>query len=887
MSISAGVAYVDVLPDMKKFAPALAAQTSGATGVLSKFAKVGVLATGAVAAGSVKMAVDFEQSMRNVNSIARLPEPAFKSLNEEVLKLAGPTAQAPKTLADGLYDLVSSGFDAKDSLTILESSARAATAGLTTTDVATKGVAAVLNAYRLPAEKAGIVSDQLFRTVDRGVISFEELAGGIGDTLPFAAALGVGLDEVGASTATMTKQGLSGAETFTRIRNLLQTMIKPGEDLGNAIETLGYKNGEALIKAEGFQGALEALVGTTDGTKDEVAKLFPNIRALGGALALTGKNSEEAQKDLRGMGNAAGATKKAFDEQSKSLAVQWQELKARISVLAIEIGNKLIPALSDAVQWINEGGIGNAIRAVTPYVTGFVGVIKDIAGAIKTAGGAVADWVSQAVTDVKSFISNFLPLQALFGAIKLAIATLAPAFNVFVTMLGAGFKVVGEVVSAVWDIIKGVFDFIGNAVGVITNLLSGDFAGAWDNVKGAIGAVVDIITGSLKGAFDIIVSVLEGLRDVGLAVFGAIGDAIDAVLGPIDDIIDAFGDIAGAVDDATGQTEDLAQVIKTISFLKVAGEVDTFNSAMSGMGNAVVAGVAKATGGFKDFEKQIGGTVDNVGRSVTLALGEIIPEFRKVGERMGRAITQGIKSTGQAAIDAAKTLTENAAKAADTEKPKFGKVGREAGDMLGKQLASTGAMIGNIGKNIAAEGVKGSNSQRGAFQGSGKGHGDALAAGLRSTQGANSTASRALAIAAATAARAAVGAFQAAGASMGNALAAGLRSAIGGVAAAANALAAAAARANSNHRAAGGPVTRGEAYTVGERGRELFIPSTNGYIIPNHALPALGVEPGGAHGGRARFVIENWREGIGYFDAIANSAVDNARNFDAQRARMG
>lgn len=35
------------------------------------------------------------------------------------------------------------------------------------------------------------------------------------------------------------------------------------------------------------------------------------------------------------------------------------------------------------------------------------------------------------------------------------------------------------------------------------------------------------------------------------------------------------------------------------------------------------------------------------------------------------------------------------------------------------------------------------------------------------------------------------------------------------------------------HRAAGGPVMSGSPYMVGERGAELFVPSTDGYIVPN------------------------------------------------------
>ena len=41
-------------------------------------------------------------------------------------------------------------------------------------------------------------------------------------------------------------------------------------------------------------------------------------------------------------------------------------------------------------------------------------------------------------------------------------------------------------------------------------------------------------------------------------------------------------------------------------------------------------------------------------------------------------------------------------------------------------------------------------------------------------------------------------------------------------------------------RAAGGDVTSGMTYLVGEKGPELFTPSSSGYVTPNHLLPAAG-----------------------------------------------
>jgi hypothetical protein len=71
-------------------------------------------------------------------------------------------------------------------------------------------------------------------------------------------------------------------------------------------------------------------------------------------------------------------------------------------------------------------------------------------------------------------------------------------------------------------------------------------------------------------------------------------------------------------------------------------------------------------------------------------------------------------------------------------------------------------------------------------------------------------------------------------------------------------------------RAAGGPVTAGMPYVVGERGREVFVPNQSGRIIPNSA--------GGSGGGA---VLENhvhvFLDGKELFESVRKSAVMNMR----------
>jgi TP901 family phage tail tape measure protein len=431
-------------------------------------------------------------------------------LSADVLALAGPTAQAPQALAEGLYDLVSSGFDAREALTIMGFSANAATAGLTDAAVSTKVVAAVLNAYRLPAEEARNVSDQLFRTVDRGVITFEELAQNIGDTLPFAASLGVSLTEVGAATATMTKQGLGAPETMTRIRNLLQTMIKPGEGLKKAFKELGVESGETLIKQKGFLGALEAVIATTDGSKKAVAKLFPNIRALGGALALTGNNSKSAAADLKGMQGASGATARALEQQSKSASFQWNRFKANISVLAIELANGFLPTLNDVSDWL--GKVARSFRDLSPEQKKFI-VIAALA------------------------IGVLGPLLILFGAIAAAgaaLATTAGLVTLGIFALAAG---------AVWAYTK--FEWFRQGVALLWELMKHSPAGLLIRHFGAVVDFFKSIPGTIKSAW---IGAINYMIDRMNDIIGIVNTAINAfnkLPGPDIGTVGEIGHIGG------------------------------------------------------------------------------------------------------------------------------------------------------------------------------------------------------------------------------------------------------------------------------------------------------------------------------------------------------
>lgn len=465
----------------------------------------------ALSAVTGKLAVDFEREMRNVNSLAQLPERRFKRLSNEVRNLAAETGQMPKTLAEGLYDLVSSGFDVSEAMTILKRSAIAATAGLTTTEVSTKAVAATLNAYKRPASDAAEITDDLFQIVNLGVVTFDELATSIGYVLPAASTLGVDIKQVGASIATLTKEGQSSSNAVTNINAALTAFIKPSKGMAKALKELGYESAETLIRQEGFQGALEKVIGATDGSKEAIGDLFGNVRAMRAVFGLTGDNARGAAEDLRGFRDDAGATAKVFGEQSKSLAVEFQKLKAESADMAIEFGNDLIPTLRSTAGEV--GDLVGAFSGLPPSVQGSIikfalfgialGPVLRIVGATSTAiGGIVKVSRTLAATDLAAGVA-----QAFRGD------------TAILRILGG--DVAGTVVGG---IARGIPIAIGAAgvVNILSSAIEGDGEATLYKSGGALaGSLIGGIAGSLVGN-----------PLLGAAVGGGVGSFLGGLLEP-------------------------------------------------------------------------------------------------------------------------------------------------------------------------------------------------------------------------------------------------------------------------------------------------------------------------------------------------------------------
>ncbi|HEY8881940.1 MAG TPA: phage tail tape measure protein [Dermatophilaceae bacterium] len=350
-------------------------------------------------AGGIQLSAQFEAQMRNVNSITGMTEAAYGALSQKVLDLSTTLPQEATVLAAGLYDIASSGFQGAAGLQVLEASARAASAGISTTAVAGQAISGVLNAYGLSAASAKDVSDTLFQTVNLGVLTFDQLGQGIGDVIGTAAAAGISIDGVGQAIATMTKAGIKPAEAFTALNQLMAQIITPGDALAAVFKSLGYESGAVALNSKGLSGVMADLQKVTGGNVTTMSALFTDIRSLKGALALTSDQGKLYTGVIAGWSAAhagAGATAVALAEQMKSASAQWALVTNAVKAGTIEVGLHLLPVLTTLMKAMMDLARGAApdlqagVRDLTPLFSALWAIGVDVVTMLRTIGQVAA-----------------------------------------------------------------------------------------------------------------------------------------------------------------------------------------------------------------------------------------------------------------------------------------------------------------------------------------------------------------------------------------------------------------------------------------------------------------------------------------------------------------
>lgn len=331
------------------------------------FGGIGISAATAFAKAA-KSSYDFEKEFRkNMLEVATISTQVTDDMTGFMNQVMSITQEIPikaPEAAKALYSIVSAGHDGADGMKILEVSAKAAVGGLTETETAADAITTILNAYKMSAEEAGTVSDQLFTTVRLGKTTFGELGASIAQVAPIAAAYGISIDQVLGAVASLTKQGTPTAQAMTQIRAAIQ---------GTAGEL-----GDAAFQGRTFQEALQLIYEKAGGSASKMKEMLGTDEGLAATLALTGKNAKAAANDLGELQGSLGATEAAFEKMADATDNQLTLLANNVQAYLRPMGERILKEVSDIAKAFNEAFENNDIE----------GTISRVEALVKNAAGA-------------------------------------------------------------------------------------------------------------------------------------------------------------------------------------------------------------------------------------------------------------------------------------------------------------------------------------------------------------------------------------------------------------------------------------------------------------------------------------------------------------------
>ena len=343
----------------------------------------------------------FAKSMAVANTMAGKGSKDFAALKDSVTELSKEIPLTRDELANGLYQVISNGVPEDNWIDYLRASAKASVGGVADLGEAVKVTSTLIKNYGLSWQDATAIQDKIQLTAKNGVTSFEQMAQALPRVSGNAATLGVSVDDLMATFATLTGVTGNTAEVSTQLAAVFTALVKPSSEATKMAQQMGIEFNAAAIKsAGGFRQFLTQLDASVKGyaqssgmlSKEVYAKLFGSAESLRALGPLTTQLKDKFAENAEAMKGSAGTMDKAFKTIDSTSGSTIQKMKNSWGELTDHVA-AAVKFLMPALNGIATAGLAlNAVQAISISL----GKLKLIAFAaavrIKSLAVAQATW---------------------------------------------------------------------------------------------------------------------------------------------------------------------------------------------------------------------------------------------------------------------------------------------------------------------------------------------------------------------------------------------------------------------------------------------------------------------------------------------------------------
>lgn len=490
----------------------------------------------AAGVASAKMAIDFEDSMAKVSTIADATEIPMDDMQKEILDLSNQTRISAEEIAQNVYDSISAGQKTGDAVNFVSNSTKLAKAGFADAGAALDVLTTIMNAYGLKASEVTNVSDMLIQTQNLGKTTVADLASSMGKVIPTANAYGVSLDELCAGYAIMTANGVATAESTTYMNGMLNELGKSGT---NVSETLKEKTGktfkELMDSGMSLSDVLKIISDAATENNKSFSDMWSSSEAGKAGMILLGDSAENFNGVLEQMQNSAGATNTAFeklDTNSTKIKKATNELRNDAIDFGTTLMEELAPIIENIAEKISEftewfNGLSESEKQTIiqiGLIVAAIGPLLIVLGTVVSSGAKIIGGIPVIAKGLSGLFGIIAanPVLAIIMAIVIAVFTLWTTCDEFREGVLEGIDILKTVLTAGYDFcvelgeeklgrIQDAYEKYG---GGITGILAASWQ-TWKEIWSTGFDVIDKLTGGkLTGVKNKFWSKFEEIKNV-------------------------------------------------------------------------------------------------------------------------------------------------------------------------------------------------------------------------------------------------------------------------------------------------------------------------------------------------------------------------------------
>jgi len=522
---------------------------------------------------------DFEKAITNINARVDLTGDELDGIRDKAKQMGIETAFSATDAANAMLQLVTTGSSVEETMVLVEDVLNLAAASGGELEKTADDLTDIMAVFSIEAENAGGAVDTLVAGAGSSSATVEDLSAALANGGAVAASMGLDLEDTVAILATFAEAGIKGSEAGTQMRSMLLNMRRDTESTDEAWNIFNTSLYDSEGNIRNLDTVFKEINAEMASGKRTQEEYDLAMQSLFGSYGIVGSSALLAADGITTMQEKMGEQRSA----AEVAATQLESYQSRVNLLGSSMESLMIA--------VGEPLVENFLKPLVSLVTSLINEFlawnreTDAIGTAFTLFGEVLNAVMEVVRPVfETLVANVGLVVDAFQ--RLAAGDVTGALQSFAGVVGNAFNLIQSLVyGAVGNILVGVSDFFGNLV------------------AGAAGGL-DALVKRFQLAFNHIrafihnttIDVLQIAQDLLNGFLGMIEEFIRGVLQPI-------ADQAGTIFDVGGVGSQAQQFLEgfnlTVDLVGARQRVTAESFATPGLGIDVDALRSSVAGGIR------------------------------------------------------------------------------------------------------------------------------------------------------------------------------------------------------------------------------------------------------------------------------------------------